>query len=195
MITRNRLIYLIAAIVAIGATAAIVMVFYTGSSQATDWAFGEALTIRVKEMRLVEEVYYSIEENHYVVRPSQQDKMIAGAHIELRNQQAGFVVLDITETAARLRDSEFLDYQPLNPFKQRTAIDKEAAGEELLVPFLWADGSAETPTIQLNQICDAAGSPCELVGWLFFEVPKDIEYYQFIWETGDTVYMPFSGTR
>ena len=73
--------------------------------------------------------------------------------------------------------------------------DKEAAGEESLVPFLWADGSDETPTIQLNQICDAAGSPCELVGWLFFEVPKDIEYYQFIWETGDNVYMPFSGTR
>ncbi|PZC49359.1 MAG: hypothetical protein DK304_001301 [Chloroflexi bacterium] len=192
---QNRLIYLIIAIVAVAAAAVIVTVFYTDSSQATDWTFGEALTIRVKEMRLVEEVFYSIEEKHYVVRPSQQGKMIAAAHIELRNRQAGFVILDINETAARLRDSEFLDYQPLNPFNQRAVIEKEAAGEELLIPFLWADGSEETPTIQLNQICDSAGAPCELVGWLFFEVPKDIEYHQFIWETGDTVYMPFSGTR
>ena len=192
---RKRLIYFIVAIVALGAVAALVAVSYTGSSQATDWTFGEALTIRVKEMRQVEEVFYSIEEKHYVVRPSQQGKIIAAAHIELRNRQAGFVILDINETAARLRDSEFLDYQPLNPFKQRTIIEEEAAGEELLAPFLWADGSEETPTIQLNQTCDAAGSPCELVGWLFFEVPKGTEYYQFIWETGDTVYMPFAGTR
>ena len=161
----------------------------TGSS-ATDWAFGEALTVRVKEMRLVDEVAYSIEDNHYVLRPSQEGRMIAASRLELRNRQANVVFLSIDAQSARLRDAEFFDYRPLNPFQDRSEVAEELPSDGNLLPFLWGDG-IDAPAVELHETCDEAGSPCELVGWMFFEVPSEIEYYQFIWETADTIFMRF----
>lgn len=177
-----------------------------GGSSATDWAFGEALTVRVKEMRLVDEVAYSIEDNHYVIRPSQEGKMIAAARLEMRNRQANVVFLSIDAESARLRDAEFFDYRPLNPFQDRTEVDRAPSsdGSSLPVPYvlvgdesspdpkarlLWGDGSPNAPAVELHKKC--GDLDCELVGWMLFEVPSDIEYYQFIWETADTIFMRF----
>ena len=161
-----------------------------GGSSATDWAFGEALTVRVKEMRLVDEVAYSIEDNHYVIRPSQEGRVIAAAHLELRNRQANVVFLSIDAQSARLRDGEFFDYRPLNPFQDRSDVAEALPSDGTLLPFLWGDG-IDAPAVELHETCDEAGSPCELVGWMLFEVPSEIEYHQFIWETADTIFMRF----
>ena len=160
-----------------------------GGSSATDWAFGEALTVRVKEMRLVDEVAYSIEDNHYVIRPSQEGKMIAAARLELRNRQANVVFLSIDAQSARLRDAEFFDYRPLNPFQDRTEVAEALPSDGALLNFLWGDGSPDAPAVELHKKC--GDLDCELVGWMLFEVPSDIEYYQFIWETADTIFMRF----
>ena len=161
----------------------------TGSS-ATDWAFGEALTVRVKEMRLVDEVAYSIEDNHYVIRPSQEGRMIAAAHLELRNRQANIVFLSIDTQSARLRDGEFFDYRPLNPFQDRSEVAEALPSDGTLLPFLWGDGSPNAPPVDLHKNC-GENLNCQLVGWMFFEVPSEIEYYQFIWESADTIFMRF----
>ena len=159
-------------------------------SSATDWAFGEALTVRVKEMRLVDEVAYSIEDDHYVIRPSQEGRMIAAAHLEMRNRQANVVFLSIDAQSARLRDAEFFDYRPLNPFQDRNDVDEARPSDGRLLPVLWGDG-VDAPAVELHDTCDEAGRPCELVGWMLFEVPSDIEYHQFIWETADTIFLRF----
>ncbi len=142
-------------------------------------------------MRLVDEVAYSIGDNHYVLRPSQEGRMIAAARLEMRNRQANVVFLSIDAQSARLRDAEFFDYRPLNPFQDRSDVAEALPSDGRLLPFLWGDGSPEAPSVELHENCDEAGRPCELVGWMLFEVPSDIEYYQFIWETADTIFMRF----
>ena len=165
------------------------------TSQATDWEFGDALVVRVKEVRLTEEVAYAMEiegeQKHYVIRPVGKGRVIAAARIEVRNRQASMVIMPINKESARLRDSEFFDYQPIDPFNERQELDEGLVDEDTLVPFIWADGSREAPVIELPQSCDEAGSPCELVGWMFFEVPRDIEFYQFVWEAADNIYLRF----
>ncbi len=162
---------------------------------ATDWFFGDALTVRVKEVRLTEEVSYSLDidgdQKHYVIRPIGEGQVIAAARIEIRNRQASMVIMPINKDSARLRDSEFFDYRPIDPFKERQELDEGSVDEDTLIPFIWADGSPQAPVIELPQSCGEAGSSCELVGWMFFEVPQDIEFYQFIWEAADNIYLRF----
>ncbi len=146
------------------------------------------------------------EDKHYVVRPSQEGRMIAAAHLEMRNRQANIVFLSIDAQSARLRDAEFFDYRPLNPFQDRTEVDRAPSsdGSPLPVPYvfigdesapdpkarlLWGDGSPNAPAVELHKNCGQ--DACQLVGWMFFEVPSDIEYYQFIWETADTIFLRF----
>ena len=49
------------------------------TSTATDWFFGEVLAIRVKEIRLVEDVRYSHDDKHYLIQPSQEGRTLAAA--------------------------------------------------------------------------------------------------------------------
>lgn len=167
---------------------------------ATDWFYGDALVVRVKEVRLTEEVSYSIDldgdqiaDKHYVIRPIGEGQVIAAARIEIRNRLASMVIMPINKDSARLRDSEYFDYQPLDPFKERQELDEGLPNEDTLIPFLWADGSPEAPVIDLPRNCGEAGAEaeCELVGWIFFEVPEDIEFYQLVWEAADSIYLRF----
>ena len=124
----------------------------------------------------------------YVIRPSQEGRMIAAARVEMRNSQANVVFLSIDAQSARLRDGEFFDYRPLNPFQDRSEVAEALPSDGNLLPFLWGDG-IDSPAVELHQKC--GDIDCELVGWMFFEVPSEIEYHQFIWETADTIFMRF----
>ncbi len=186
------LVILLISAVAVGLSAC------SASPNATDWFFGDALVVRVKEVRLTKEVSYSLDtdgdqvpDEHYVIRPIGEGQVIAAARIEIRNRQASIVIMPINKESARLRDSDFFDYRPIDPFKERQELDEGSVNEDTLVPFIWADGSPEAPVIELPQNCGEAGSPCELVGWMFFEVPQDIEFYQLVWEAADDIYLRF----
>ena len=128
------------------------------------------------------------EDKPYVIRPSQEGRMIAAARVELRNRQANVVFLSIDAQSARLRDSEFFDYRPLNPFQDRSDVNEARPSDGTLLPFLWGDG-IDASAVELHKNCGQ--DACELVGWMLFEVPSDIEYYQFIWESADTIFMRF----
>ncbi len=170
----------------------------SSSPNATDWFFGDALVVRVKEVRLTEEVSYSIDldgdqvaDKHYVIRPIGEGQVIAAARIEIRNRLASMVIMPINKDSARLRDSKFFDYRPIDPFRERQELDAGLADEDTLIPFIWADGSPEAPVVELPRNCGEAGAACELVGWMFFEVPRDIEFYQLVWEAADSIYLRF----
>lgn len=130
------------------------------------------------------------EDNHYVIRPSQEGRTIAAARLELRNRQANVVFLSIDAQSARLRDGEFFDYRPLDPFQDRSEVAEALPSDGTLLPFLWGDGSPNAPPVDLHKNC-GENLNCQLVGWMFFEVPSEIEYYQFIWESADTIFMRF----
>ena len=153
------------------------------TSTATDWTFGKSLAVRVKEIRLTEEVRYSFEGKHYVVKPSQADRTLAAAYVELRTREANVVYLSVNKDTIRLRDEKYLDYRSTDPFQERAEVADTAPREDALVPFIWGD-------VSLPKQC--GNTPyCELKGWVLFEVPRDIKFYQLIWDTGDTIYLYF----
>ena len=154
------------------------------TSTATDWTFGKSLAIQVKEIRLAEDVRYSHDGKHYAVRPSQQDRNMAAALVVLRTRGANVVYLSVGKDTVRLRDSKYLDYRSADPFQERVEVAEAGPTEDTIVPFIWGDVSLPTE-------CGGGVPYCELKGWVLFEVPRDIKFYQLIWDTGDTVYLYF----
>ena len=87
------------------------------TSTATDWVAGRSLLARVKEVRSVEEVRYTDQGKHYMIRPSQEDRQLAAAHLEIRNSEATVVYLSVDKDSVRLRDDTFIDYTAINPIQ------------------------------------------------------------------------------
>ena len=154
------------------------------TSNATVWFTGRSLVLRVREIRLTETVSYSVGENHYVMRPSQADRVLAAAFLEIQNREANVVYFEVDKESIRLRDDDFLDYRAIDPFQEREEVPEAEPGENALYPFIWGE-------VGMPRTCGAQDLPCELSGWVFFEVPRDIKFYQLIWEAGDTIYLRF----
>ena len=174
------------------ATVLLAMAACSSTSAATEWTFGDSLAIRTKETRFVPEVRYSIGDKHYLIKPSQDDRAILAAHLEVFNRQANVVYLSINKNTLRLADQNFFEYQPLDPFKDSQEVDKATPRENTLIPFIWADGSELAPAINMPAKCGQNNENCQLVGWVFFEVPKSIKPTQIVWEAADTIYMYFT---
>ena len=175
--------YRLSSVSAILGIVAIAMSACSSTSIATDWHTGEALVIRVKEIRLAEDVRYSHEGKHYLIQPTQEGQTMAVALLELRSRGANVAYLSVNKDAVRLRDDKFLDYPAINPFEERSEVDEAGPREDTVVPFIWGD-------VELPQRC---GEPefCELKGWVLFEVPSDIKFNLLIWDTGDTIFLRF----
>ena len=157
---------------------------------ATEWTFGDSITSRVKETRLIEHVGYNLGAQHYVINPSQEDRVILAAFVEIRNHtQANMIYITIDEDNLLLRDQNDFDYRPLDPFMDATEADSASDDQASVLPFLWADGSENAPTIELHKKCDDLD--CVLAGWVLFEVPRTIAPQELILEANDTVYMRF----
>ncbi len=155
----------------------------SATATATDWFFGNTLAIRTKEIRLAEEVRYSDGGKHYVVRPKDSTRTLAVAYLEVRNRQANVVIMSINKDTVRLRDTKYLDYTPIDPLQDRAEVPEAGPREDTMAPFLWGN-------VSLPQQC--GDQPyCELKGWVIFEVPRDIKFYQLVWDTGDTIYLYF----
>jgi hypothetical protein len=161
----------------------VAMLACSSSSIATDWHFGEALAIRVKEVRLVDHVSYSFEEEHYRIEPTQGGYKIAAALIEMRSRDATVAYLSVNKGTVRLRDSTFVDYSPIDPFEDRTKVSEDSSLENTIIPFVWGE-------IALPQKCGDLEF-CEIMGWILFEVPDETGLHQLIWDTGDTIFLRF----
>ena len=155
----------------------------SSTSIATDWHFGEALAIRVKEVRLVDEVSYSFEEEHFRINSTQDGYKIAAALIEMRSRGANIVYLSVKKDTVRLRDGTFVDYSPIDPFEDRIKVSEISSMENAIIPFVWGE-------VALPQKCGDLEF-CELMGWVLFEVPAEIEFHQLIWDTADTIFLRF----
>lgn len=129
---------------------------------------------------------------HYVINPSQPDRLILAVHLEVFNRQANVVYLSIHQNDLSLMDKTSLQYPALDPFNQRTVVSQAGPAENTLLPFIWADGSDIAPTITMPAKCGAGNQNCELVGWVFFEVPKNTKPSQLVWDAADTIYLTFT---
>lgn len=153
------------------------------TASATDWFFGDSLAVRVKEIRLTDDVRYAHEGKHYQLRPKEEGRTLAAAYLELRARESNVVYLSVNKDTVKLRDKKYLDYRSMDPFQERAEVAEAGPREDTMTPFIWGD-------VSLPRQCGTLPN-CELKGWVVFEVPKDIKYYQLIWDTGDTVYLYF----
>ena len=150
---------------------------------ATDWVRGESLMIRVKEVRLAEDVSYSFDGKHYRVQPGQEGRTLAAASLEVRNHGSNVSYFSVSKDAIRLRDTKNLDYRAIDPFQERSELAEASSGEDTIIPFIWGE-------VELRAKCGEL-EYCELRGWVLFEVPRDIKFNQLIWDTGDSIYLRF----
>lgn len=176
---------------AVVGTALIAISACSGTPNATDWYFGDSLAIRVKEVRLVDQVGYALEGGHYVMEPRGEGRVLAAALLQIRNRQTNVVILSINRDSFSLVDANNLEFRPMDPFQQAREVPEAVADENAMAPFIWADGSEFAPVVELRAECGGEGVGCELVGWVFFEVPPSIEFNQLVWEAADTIHLRF----
>ena len=163
----------------------------SGAPSATDWYFGDSLAIRVKEIRLVSEMGYALGSGHYVVEPRGEERVLAAALLQIRNRQTNVVFLMIDKDSFNLVDGNGLTHRPVDPFQQAREVPEAVGGENAMAPFIWADGSEFAPVVELRAECGGDGVGCELVGWVFFEVPPGTTFDQLVWEAADTIHLRF----
>ncbi len=163
----------------------------SGTASATDWFFGDSLAMRVREIRLVDEMGYALGDGHYVVEPRGEDRVLAAALLQIRNRQTNVVYLSVGSDSFTLVDGNDLAHRPLDPFQRATEVSEAIAGENAMAPFIWADGSEFAPVVELRAQCGGDGVGCELIGWVFFEVPLGIVFNQLVWEAADTIHLHF----
>ena len=162
-----------------------------GTPNATEWYFGDSLAMRVREVRTVDQMGYALGSGHYVVEPQGEGRVLAAALLQIRNRRTNVVILSINRDSFNLVDSNGLSHNPVDPFQQAREVPEAVDGENAMAPFIWADGNEFAPVVELRAECGGDGIGCELVGWVFFEVPPDIEFDQLVWEAADTIHLRF----
>jgi hypothetical protein len=155
-----------------------------GGPKGTAWSFGQALVLRVTDLNRVAEVQFSDEEGHYVIRPTQQDWELAALKIEVMNKESSVVFLSLNEDALYLRDKDRTEYLPIDFREQREEVPEALSDENKFAPFLWGE-------IELPNKCGKPLENCQLVGWVIFEVPKDMDPDLVLWKASDTIFLRF----
>lgn len=159
-------------------------------AKATDWHFGDALAARVKQIKSTDKIIYMSSGTQYIIEPTQSDRQLTVAQLQFMNLEASTLYMTVNRNTIILRDNDFIEYLPLNPFKNRTILSEITSVSEFS-PFLWADGSEITPTIELPTTCGSEGDSCQIAGWIVFETPKSIQYNELIFDSADTIHMRF----
>ena len=159
------------------------------TAKATDWHFGDALAARVKQIKTTDKIVYMSSGDQYIIEPSQSDRQLTVAQLQFMNREASTLFMTVNRDTITLRDNDFVDYLPLNPFENRKKLSEKQSVSEIS-PFLWADGTDRTPTIELPTKCGNAEN-CEIVGWVVFETPKSITYNELIFDSADIIHMRF----
>ena len=166
----------------------LVTISCSGDPKGTDWYYGNTLISRVTDLRFAEEVGFLDADLHYVIRPNDEERVLAAVKMEVRARDVNVVYLSINEDAVTLRDTDEVEYTPINYLERREEVSNSHDREGVFSPFLWGD-------IELPSKCADAKTnalmECQLVGWFLFEVPRDFKAKLVLWEAADTIYIRF----
>ena len=119
-----------------------------------------------------------LDEQHYLVVPTSTDKELVAVRLQVYNERATKVLVDVTAATAELRgfghDEKYnlIDPRPGNEENVQT-VSGPHPNEDRFVPFI--TGSAELLR------------GYSLTGWVLFEVPKGLKLKEIRWESGGDV--------
>ncbi len=159
-----------------------VIVASTDNVPRGQWYWGQSLVINFQDLQYVPEIRYTDENSgHWIVRPTEAAHELIAVKLDVRNNGATESLFSVGDKSLRLRDTDYLEYSPINPLAQRMEGPGASPLENRHSPFIW--GNSSLP------------KDWRLEGWVIFEVPKDLGVSQVVWESGDTVYMNFKECR
>ena len=138
-----------------------------------EWARGNVLQINVSNVQRVPEVVYTIEGEHYAIRPQSSDRALVVAKVLIRNNKSAQVSLFVNHDAAFLANRRLERHGLIDPYAQREVRDQAPEDGARFLPLLW--GVVEVP------------QNFQIEGWVVFEIPQDFTVYQFNWEQADTI--------
>ncbi|MDP3062844.1 MAG: hypothetical protein Q8O40_06505 [Chloroflexota bacterium] len=149
----------------------------------------DILLINLEVLKHVLEVRYSMGDEHFVIRPANANNDLVVAKLDVHNRVAAQVFMNVNQDALTLRNKEspYEEYKAIDPFQQRERVDGNNPEENEYMPFIWGP-------VELPQKCADANDKtqaCRLYGWVVFETPRDAQFNQLMWSTGDTVFVNF----
>ena len=156
----------------------------SGTPRGTEWYRGSNLVMRVTDLQHVEEVRFASGDKHYVIRPSEEGRVLATVKMELQNSEGNIAFLSIREGSVTLRDKDQEDYTAINYLERQVEVQESHPKENAFSPFIWGD-------VELPGRCGEPLQTCQLVGWLIFEVPEGLDPLLVLWEAADTIYIRF----
>ena len=140
---------------------------------------GDTFIVVLEDTRRVQEIRYEgTDQAHYLVVPSSIDKELVAVKLQVHNERATKVLVDVTGETAELRGFgnderyDLIDPTPLNT-QNVQVVSGPHPTEDRFVPFI--TGSAELP------------QGFSITGWIVFEVPKGIKLREIRWEAGGDV--------
>ena len=140
---------------------------------------GDALIVGFEDVKRASEIrYLGLDQKHYLVVPSSLDNELVAIRLNVYNERATKVLIDVSEKTGELRgfghDEKYgvLDVTPANEVNVKI-VETSHPNEDLFVPFI--SGSMEL----LQEF--------SVVGWIVFEVPKGLKLREMRWESGGDV--------
>lgn len=156
-----------------------------GGDQAVESKFmnkqqhGRSLTIELTGLHRMNQLSYHDElaDVNLVAKPKNSSFELVLVSMALINFRGGQVSLVINENAARLVDSNAVEYVPFDPLTRTQETGEETLWSPLGLPRLWGQ-------VELEQ-------RMELRGFLYFEMPKGTAVSHMIWDETDTIRVNF----
>jgi hypothetical protein len=140
-----------------------------------EWSRGNVLQINVSNVQRVPEVAYTVDGQHFAIRPRDPENTLVVAKVLLRNNKSAQVSLFIDHKAAFLANRRLERHGLVDPYIQRQPLDQPPEDGARFLPLLW--GVVEVP------------QNFQIEGWVVFEIPQEFTVYQFNWEQADTIYV------
>ena len=139
---------------------------------------GRSMTIELTGLHHMNQLSYhdNIDNVNLIAKPSPEWEFVA-VSMALINFRSGQVSLVIDEDAARLVDSDGVEYVPIDPLARTQETGEETLWSPLGLPRLWGQ-------VELEQ-------RMEVRGFLYFEVPKTADVNYMIWDETDSIRVDF----
>jgi hypothetical protein len=121
----------------------------------------------------VDEVIYSVQEQNYVIAAQGEGSKLAVLRARAVNLTSTQIILFVDETVITLNSKDGVAFKPLNPDMISVLTTEDVPENNPYGAHIWGQ-------FRLKK-------GFEIDGWLFFEVPKDTEFSDIVWESVEFV--------
>ena len=136
-------------------------------------AYGNSLTVVISGIHEIEEVAYSVGDEHYVLKPKNPLNKLLVAKVAVANNRSARTTMYVDESAAYLSDDTRNNFLLINPYEAREVVSDGSKYENNYVPFLWGN-------IELQE-------KYQVEGWMVFESFPEPDLVSFYWEQADPI--------